>query len=237
MLAETAIAETDLDRLSRRESRAHEYIDDAIKSWIAYVDEINAIHSEGDWRAKAPTWKAYLEAEFLPKLSYGYDRLYQLQAAQPFASAIEQTTGILLNERQTRLVKSLGYEAASPIAAELIVRAHELAEYRGESLKPNHIKDAHTVIKEHRTSGTISLEGESLPTDKPLDLIQLAIVQESDEHRKRQRQHMQDASKRQPIECTPELMLVDGKKYAVFPSEIPLESVIGKKLKFYVEAA
>jgi hypothetical protein len=196
MLSETAITETDLDRLSRRESRAHDCLNTAVNSWVNFVDELNAIHKEADWKAKAPTWKAYLELEFLPKLNYGYERIYQLQAAQPFASAIERTTGVLLNERQTRLVKSLGYDSPTPMAAEVMVRAQATAEYLDQPLKPKHIVAAHNVLSEGSYLGKTDLEGESIPLNKVLDITQVAIIQEAVEANKREKQRIVDNSKR-----------------------------------------
>lgn len=189
---------TDLDRLQRREARAHECIDKAMQSWIDFVDELNAIQTEGDWKAKADTWQAYLATEFLPKLSIGYDRIYQLKAAQPFAKAVESGTGIVLNERQTRLVKSLGYkDPQAPLTAELVIRASAAARVTGQALKPRHIKAAAKVLDERAvTDGHISLEGESIPTNKILDITQLAIVQDAMEATERGLEHMRNRSKR-----------------------------------------
>lgn len=46
MTTETALLETDLDRLSRRETRAHECLNVAVNSWVNFIDELNAIHKE-----------------------------------------------------------------------------------------------------------------------------------------------------------------------------------------------
>lgn len=207
MLPETALLETNTDRLKRREERAHDCINVAISSWVDFIDELNAIHKEEDWKAKAPNWKAYLESEFLPKLNYGYERIYQLQAAQPFASAIERTTGVLLNERQTRLVKSLGYDNPTPLAAEVIVRAQATAEYLDQPLKPKHIMAAHNVLSEASYLGKTDLEGESIPLGKVLDITQVAIIQEAVEANRREKQRIVDNSKRVRKSATIETIL------------------------------
>lgn len=211
MSPETAIIETDLDRLSRRESRAHECLDNSVKSWIAFIDELNAIQADGDWKVKAETWQAYIAAEFLPKLNFGYERIYQLKAAQPFAKSIEQSTGITLNERNTRLVKSLGYnDPLAPATTDLIIRADSAAKLTGTRIAPKHIKAAHEHTQDASYHGKVSLEGEDIPLGIPLDPIQLAVVDTAMESVHRGAEIIRSKSKRERKSATIESILSGG---------------------------
>lgn len=237
MLA-TPLPTTDLDRLSRRESRAHECLNVAVNSWVNFIDELNAIHAEGDWKAKADSWKAYLEMEFLPKMEFGYKRLYQLQAALPLASVIEKYTGAVLNERQIRYIKKdLGYTIEDKQVIELVDRAKDLADYHEEVLSPTHLKIVDKVIEERiATDGSISIEGQSIPAySNVIDMTQLAAIQEYDEHRKRQKQHIADNSKKNKLTVQLErIQDSKGRWRLALPENVPA-FLIDKQITFYIE--
>jgi hypothetical protein len=230
-------ARANLDRLTRREERAHICLNVAISSWIDFVDELNAIHAEGDWKAKAPSWKAYLEAEFLPKLDYGYDRLYQLQAAQPFASVIERSTGLVLSERQIRYIKSdLGYTDANQ-AVELVERTSNAVTELGLPLQPKFLASTHNVLEERSlTNGNISLEGESLPVDgKLIDITQIAVIQAAIEANKAAKQNIIDHSKKRALTVQLErIQDSKGRWRLALPENVPAY-LIDKQITFYIE--
>jgi hypothetical protein len=237
MNPETAITETDLDRLERRESRAHDCLNTAVNSWVNFVDELNAIHKEADWKAKAPTWKAYLELEFLPKLNYGYERIYQLQAAQPFASVIERGTGLILSERQVRYIKSdLGYTDANQ-AVELVARTSNAVVELGLPFQPKFLASTHNVLEERTlTNGNISLEGESVPADsKVIDITQVAVLQAAIEANKAAKQKILDHSKRGKLTVQLErIQDSKGRWRLALPENVPA-FLIDKQITFYIE--
>jgi hypothetical protein len=237
MTLEIIAKETNSNRLAGREALAHHHIETSVKSWISFVEELNAIHAEKDWKAKAPTWKAYLEMEFLPELDYGYERLYQLQAAQPFASMIEKSTGVVLKERQVRYIRSeLGYESAFD-AVELVQVASHVVGELGLPLEPKYLKSTHGVLEERRiTNGNISLEGETIPASgKMIDITHVAALQAAIEANKAGKQHIIDHSKKNKLTVQLErIQDSKGRWRLALPENVPAY-LIDKLITFYIE--
>lgn len=186
--------------LSELESKAHDHIDVATDNWLLAIETINNIKNSGLWKAKAKTWAAYYEMEFKAKLNYSYGRLRQYMAALPLAQYIEAETGITLNESQIRDMRKKGY-GQSIETLEIVRRAKSAADEVGQVLQPKHFKAVEETFQERdATNSNISYDEQTVSTNKPLDPVQIAIVQKVHEANERQSEYRKSNNDTPPIE-------------------------------------
>jgi hypothetical protein len=131
---------------------------DALKSaQFEFVGAILDIQVSGMWQAEYSTWKAYLEAVWLPRMNdISYSRFGQLRAAYPVHQLIAATTGHELSEGAIRAIKALKPEAHH------IQEIVELAYSVTDTPEPKHFKAAYEIITEHAATGAISVGGEAI---------------------------------------------------------------------------
>jgi hypothetical protein len=165
---------------------------DALKSaQFEFVGAILDIQVSGMWQAEYSTWKAYLEAVWLPRMNdISYSRFGQLRAAYPVHQLIAATTGHELSEGAIRAIKALKPEAHH------IQEIVELAYSVTDTPEPKHFKAAYEIIIEHAATGAISIGGEAITVNHVLTTAMLEIVQET---QARQWQHIADSSKWQTV--------------------------------------
>ena len=180
--------------LSELEIKAHNHIDIATDNWLLAIETIQHIKDSNLWRSKSNTWADYFAQEFQPKVNYSYSRLRQFIAALPLAQYIQAETGVILSEGTIRAMRKNGY-GQSLETLEVVKRAKLASDEMGQSLQAKHIKATEETLREISATGcNISLDENTIPTNKPLDPVQVAIVQKAHEANERQSEYIKEGS-------------------------------------------
>lgn len=203
------------DTLEAQELDAAFYLSESKNNMRLFLEVVQAIFEGGLWKQEFSNWNEYCKAK-LPK---GASRIRQMRSAQRTIQLVESVSSLTPVIKEVNWMKDIIPQEQRHMMPQVYKLAHDLCKGK---LARRHVQAAYDVELELSVTGTISIDGISVP---PTPLNRLAAHKEIQiEVDKRHNDHRRGSSKRQAISVTfGELTWIDGVLRLIVNESISLQ--------------